>query len=189
MVHNYRALSSSKIIRLCKKILGEKKNSINLTDISIRLDPPNDRRNALDWHQDSSYFRQNKNCFDSLVLWVPLIDLDNKTGGVDILKNSFRLGALKSKRKKVSNKYFSEKRSIDGSMLREFRSIKFDNLKKGDAIIMNMNMIHKSGDNISDKFRITLIGRYHRTLTKSFNSGLNVYKYSNKILNKEVHGF
>ena len=54
---------------------------------------------------------------------------------------------------------------------------------------MNMNLVHRSGENFSDKFRITLLARYHRTLTKTFNSGLNVYRYSNKKLNKEVHGY
>lgn len=74
-------------------------------------------------------------------------------------------------------------------MLGKFRSIKFDNRKKGDAIIMNMNMIHRSGNNISYQFRITLIRRYLRTLIKSFNRQPSLYKYSNKILNRKIHGF
>ena len=42
--------------------------------------------------------------------------------------------------------------------------------------------------NNSKKFRISLIGRYHNMSTNDFNSGLNVYKYTNKQINKEVYG-
>ena len=187
-VKNYSILTDKKIIKLCKTILKEKSNSINLTDVSLRLDPPHDQKNSLGWHQDSSYFRQNDNCFDSLVLWTPLIDLNSKTSGIEFLEKSFSMGNLKVPRQKSSsNKNASKQRLIPNKKLEEFKMIKCDQLNKGDAIIMNMDMAHRSGYNCSNKFRISLIGRFHKTLVKSFNSGLNIYKYSNKSLNKEVH--
>ena len=36
---------------------------------------------------------------------------------------------------------------------------------------------------------MTSICRYHNTKSKDFNPGLNIYRYSDKLLNKEVHGF
>lgn len=187
-VQNYSILTDKKVFNLCKKILNEKSNSINLTDVSLRLDPPYDQKNSLGWHQDSSYFRQNDNCFDSLVLWTPLIDLNSKTGGLEFLEKSFLLGSLRVPRQKSnSNKSVSRQRLIPNKKLEKFKMIKCDELDKGDAIIMNMDMAHRSGFNYSNKFRISLIGRFHKTLVKTFNSGLNVYTYSNKNLNKEVH--
>jgi len=190
LIINYQILSQNKILNLCKKILGEKGSSIILTDVSLRLDPPMDRRNALEWHQDSSYFRQNDKCFDSLVLWIPLIDLNNDTGGLDVLSESYKIGQLKIKKKLNSSKlYQSNQRKIEESKIKNFEEVNCNFLKKGDGIIMNMDQIHRSGTNRSDKFRISLIGRYHKTSVNTFNSGLNVYKYSCKNLNKEVHGF
>ena len=48
-------------------------------------------------------------------------------------------------------------------------------------------MVHKL-NNLSNKFRISMIGRYHNPLSKDFNSGINLYRFTNKILQKEVHG-
>ena len=54
---------------------------------------------------------------------------------------------------------------------------------------MNMDMIHRSGENFSNNFRMSTICRYHNSNKKDFNPGLNIYRYSNKKLNKEIHGF
>ena len=60
-------------------------------------------------------------------------------------------------------------------------------MKVGDLLMINMDTIHRSGNNNSKKFRITGLCRYHKILTKDFNPGLNIYKYSNEKLNKKVH--
>ena len=59
----------------------------------------------------------------------------------------------------------------------------------GDLLLLNMDTIHRSGNNISKKFRISGLCRYHKILTKCFNPGLNVYRYSNKKLNDKVHNW
>ena len=53
-------------------------------------------------------------------------------------------------------------------------------MKVGDLLMINMDTIHRSGNNNSKKFRITGLCRYHKILTKDFNPGLNIYKYSNE---------
>ena len=54
---------------------------------------------------------------------------------------------------------------------------------------MSLDMVHRSGENLSDNFRVTLLGRYHNLKSKDFNSGVNLYKYKNRYINKKVHGF
>jgi hypothetical protein len=61
----------------------------------------------------------------------------------------------------------------------------YNELRVGDAIILNMDLVHRSGINVSNKFRISLIERYHNTIAGDFNSGLNVYKYTDPKLNKK----
>ena len=46
----------------------------------------------------------------------------------------------------------------------------------------------KEKDN-SKKFRMSAICRYHNMASKDFEPGLNIYRYSNKKINKKVHGF
>ena len=60
-----------------------------MTDIGIRLDPPNDDRNTLAWHQDSSYYRQNNSGKNGLVVWSPIIKLEKKYGNIRIYKRLF----------------------------------------------------------------------------------------------------
>jgi hypothetical protein len=46
---------------------------------------------------------------------------------------------------------------------------------------------NRSGINFSNKFRISIIGRYHNMISNDFKSGLNVYTYSDKNYNKKTY--
>lgn len=92
VITNYKILSDKKIINLCSKVLKNCRGSVSLTDVSLRLDPPNDSRNSLEWHQDSSYFMQNINPKNGLVLWAPVIDLEKNMGGLEFLEESYKIG-------------------------------------------------------------------------------------------------
>ena len=52
-----------------------------------------------------------------------------------------------------------------------------------------MDTVYRSGENFSKIFKMSSICRYNKTNSKDFNPGLNIYKYGDKTLNKEVHGF
>ena len=184
----YSILINKKILRFVSKLLNTKLNCLTFTDMSLRLDPPLDERNSLGWHQDSSYFRQNLSGKNGIVIWIPLHNLDSDLGPLELLRNSNKLGSLNIKKKNSKSKLHSSKRNIDPKYLKKFKKIISKELKKGDALLTNLDLIHRSGRNISNKFRMSLIGRYHKLLSKDFNSGLNKYMYTNKRLNKEVHG-
>ena len=107
----YSLLVKKEILNSIQKLLATSKAHITLTDVSIRLDAPNDERNKLGWHQDSSYYRQNNNGKNGIVLWTPLInEIKKEIGPLQILKNSSRLGPLNVKKKKSNNKYGSKKK-------------------------------------------------------------------------------
>ncbi len=184
---NYKILTETKVLNLTNKLLKNTKKCISITDIALRIDPPADNRNTLKWHQDSSYFRQNDNGFNGLVIWSPIFEINSMIGGIEFLEKSYQLGAQNVKRQNA-RKGFSSQRAIDEHKLIKFKKIICDKIKPGDVIIMNMDMVHRSCPNISGKNRITLIGRYHNTVSGDFNSGLNFFKYSDKKLNKDVHG-
>ena len=47
-------------------------NSIFINGFMFRLDAPHDGRNALGWHQDSSYYQMSYPKFNSGFCWIPL---------------------------------------------------------------------------------------------------------------------
>lgn len=185
---NYEILSDTKILKKVATLLNVDVSSITLTDVALRLDPPKDDRNSLGWHQDSSYFRQNDNGSNGVVLWTPIVLISPNMGKLEFLKDSHNLGPLNTRKKTQRIKNISSKRDIDLNKLKKFTKILKYDLNVGDSLLMNMDMVHRSGANLSKKFRISLIGRYHNMISRDFNSGLNIYRYSNKKLQKEVHG-
>ena len=121
----YSLYVRKEILNLMQKLLGVSKAYITLTDVSIRLDAPNDERNKLGWHQDSSYYRQNTSGKNGIVLWTPLINqIKKEIGPLQFLKNSFHLGPLNIKKKKLN---LIKKRNISKIYL--INTHRFSNLK------------------------------------------------------------
>ena len=148
-----------------------------------------DNRNKLEWHQDSSYYRQNSNGKNGVVLWTPLVNKVTKNlGPLQILYKSHELGPLNTPREKSGKKFSSKKRTIDNKLLKKFNKIIEFKMNLGDVVLINHDMVHRSGNNLSKKFRFSLIGRYHNSLSLDFNPGLNVYKYSDQKIQRDVHG-
>ena len=185
---SYSLLTDSKIISLISKLLGTKSSSLTFTDISLRLDGPNDKRNSLKWHQDSSYFRQSSDGKNGVVLWIPLESVNYEKGPIELLKNSDKIGSLFVKKQKSKNKFYSAQREISQNKLKKFKKIIKKKVFVGDAVLTNLDLVHRSGKNTSKFFRISLIGRFHNMLKKGFNSGLNKYIYTDKKINQSVHG-
>lgn len=153
----------------------------------LRINSPVDDRNKLDWHQDSSYFKQNNHGHNGLNCWAPLTKLKLEMGPLEFLENSHKLGCLKVKKIR-KGKFGSLQRKISQKITKKFK-IKQYEMNLGDILFMNMDTLHRSGANVSNFFRMTSICRYHNIKSKDFNPGLNIYRYSDKLLNKEVHGF
>ncbi len=179
--------TNKKIIPIIEKIMQCEQEYISATDMLLRIDSPIDDRNKLDWHQDSSYFKQNNSGYNGLNCWAPLTNLKFEMGPLEFLENSHKLGSIKVKKLRKS-KFSSLQRKISEKITKKFK-IKQYEMKLGDILFMNMDTLHRSGVNSSNLFRMTSICRYHNTKSKDFNPGLNIYRYSDKIINKEIHGF
>ena len=182
-------LINEKLIFTVSKLLKQKKQNLTMTDIGIRLDPPNDDRNTLAWHQDSSYYRQNNSGKNGLVVWSPVIKLEKNMGTLEFIKDSYKIGTLNVKKKKSKKRFGSSKREIKPEILKKFKKIVTSNVNVGDALIINLDMVHRSGINSSQNVRVTFLSRFHNMMASDFNPGLNIYKYSDKKLNFEIHGF
>ena len=186
----YLAISNEKIINIVSKLLGINNHALTLTDVGIRLDAPHVTRNSLGWHQDSSYYRQNNNGKNGIVLWIPIFEIEKNMGNLQYLRYSHKLGPLNTPKKKQSGKFASKKRNINSQSLKNFKEVLKSKANVGDALLMNHDMVHRSGRNLNkNKVRVTMLARFHNMLSNDFNPGFNVYKYSDKKLNFSLHGF
>ncbi len=179
--------TKNEILNIIEILLNSNKNELSATDLLLRIDSPVDQRNKLDWHQDSAYFKQNKYGFNGLNCWAPLSDIFFNMGPLEILSKSHKIGCFKVKKKR-EGKFGSLQRKLPNKITNKFILKKFE-MKLGDILFMNMDTMHRSGLNFSKIFRFSAICRYHKTTSDDFNPGLNIYRYSDKKLNKEIHGF
>ena len=176
---NIFAISSDKKIKnFVKGILQIKKDHLNCSDFLLRADAPLDTRNSLDWHQDSSYFKRTKDLADCCVIWIPLQKIDNKIGPLNLISSSHLLGGLPFKRVQ-KNLYSSPQNKINNKFFKNKKITKF-NMSMGDILLMDSRIIHRSGKNLSNKFRFTILTRMVSSFNKTFIPGRLIYQYNDE---------
>ena len=142
-------------------------NEKNLTmRVQLRIDPPVDTRNLYNWHQDSSYDNFNFNPKNGVVLWMPLIDAMINEGAPEIKPKSHSektVFILHSKWKKFQTPQLTvPKKYLDKYVT------KIVPMKRNSCLCMFANLFHKSGKNISNKVRFTVIARFNKINSKDF---------------------
>ena len=148
-----RIIIDNNLDTLASKFLNVPTNKICSINHALRMDPPFDKKNTLNWHQDGSFNRLSSN--DSCVVWCPLVDVNNNNGAIKVL--------LKSYKNNIPAKPKFSKRKINEY---KEKSIEMDSR---DILIMNNLFIHKSGFNKSNKIRFTLRCRFNKLpLSNSF---------------------
>lgn len=164
---------TKKFLKIFSSALDTKIENIYLNGFMLRLDPPNDSRNSLNWHQDSPYYLMNYPTLNSGVCWMALTKNSRKNGTLIFVPNSHSK-VVKSKINK-GKKFSSTTHRIKISK-HEKENCKNLNQKFGDISLLHINLKHKSGINTSKKFRLTLACRFH-DMSSTFNSGNEIYKY------------
>lgn len=166
---------SKKFLKIFSKILNTRSESIFLNGFMLRLDAPNDKRNSLDWHQDTPYYKMTYPKMNAGVCWLSITKNSKKNGTLKFIPNSHKKfnENIKSYKK---NKFSSENYKIKISK-KELLKVKNLNQSFGDASFLHMNLKHRSGNNISKLFRITLACRFH-AIDNHFNTGQEIYKYN-----------
>jgi len=161
-----------KFMKLFAEILGIDNSNLFINGFMLRLDPPNDKRNSLEWHQDSPYYEMGYPKYNSGVCWIALTNNTKKNGTLIYIPKSHQDRKNASLVKKSAN-YSGQYRLKVNKKENTSHLIS----KSGDANFIHMNIIHKSGKNKSKKFRITLGCRFHE-INKDFNTGKEIYIYN-----------
>lgn len=171
----WRLGSDQKICTIAAELMGDDPNHLSVTDMLLRMDAPHDTRNKLDWHQDSSYFRQNDLGINGCVCSISMRDVPLENGPLEILPGSHKLGRIEVSSTGKENAITSEQYRVPSDIIKQFTHQQVV-LNSGDAIFFNFDLIHRSGFNASEFFRFTAIARYHRMLAPDFKAGRLVYR-------------
>ena len=169
------------ILKIVSKILECDVEGIAVSGVMMRMDAPNDNRNRLKWHQENSYYPQNLKGENGVTLWSPLHNFKKEYGSIELCIKSHKTGKFEIKKIPNQKQLFnSEQYEINSQQLKQFEKIKIL-IPSGDALFFNMDLIHRSGYNSSNKFRFSIGARFHKMLTNDFMPGRNYYEPNMKI--------
>ncbi len=161
-----------KFINIFAKLLNAKPDNIFINGYMFRFDAPYDKRNSLDWHQDSPYYQMTHPKYNSGVCWVSITKNSLKNGSLNFIPGSHKKGFIKTSSKK-GQKLASEQFTLKVDR-KSKKKIKVMNTNFGDAAFFDMNLKHKSGLNNSSKIRMTIGCRFHN-MNEEFNYGKEKY--------------
>tara|TARA_B110000046_G_scaffold185692_1_gene228628 strand:- start:9694 stop:10530 length:837 start_codon:yes stop_codon:yes gene_type:complete len=108
-------------------------------------------------HQD---WRSMQGSLNSIVVWIPLIDINTNLGAVEFIKGSHLKGLYPTQQ----DDWFRHINVSDASNLK-FSPVEVD---RGDVVLFSAFTIHKSGNNITNKIRWSMHFRYNDVMESTF---------------------
>ena len=160
-------VTDNKVVDFVAKFLKIKPSDLSISEPMCRLDVPNDKRNTLDWHQERSFFPQNRNGLNGLVCWIPLTDITEEMGPMHISPRSHAEGQLKLSNKTKKNTSYTTQIPVPEEFVSKYEDLAV-RANAGDAVFFNMLIFHRSGQNISNKIRLATQGRFHTSTADDF---------------------
>ena len=128
-------------------------------DFWVRPKLPNEKLTTLPWHQDSAYMPETEND-THLTVWLPLVDVKLENGPLQFLPGSHKLGLQTYHR--VPGEAFAIPVLSPTSSDTDIDTLK---MKKGDLLVFNNLVFHRSLVNHSDSIRWSTDFRFSRTGT------------------------
>ena len=160
-------ITDNKVADFVAKFLKIKPSDLSISEPMCRLDVPNDERNTLDWHQERSFFPQNRNGLNGLVCWIPLTDITEEMGPMHISPRSHAEGQLKLSNRTKKNTSYTTQIPVPEEFVSKYEDLAV-RANAGDAVFFNMLLFHRSGQNISNKIRLATQGRFHTSTADDF---------------------
>ncbi len=158
------------LTRAAATLLGEDPSGLSTTGYMLRMDAPGDNRNRLEWHQESSYYRQNACSDHAIVAWMPMQNLSIDHGPIEVCPGSHRAGRIEVASSGKKDYRTSQQYEVPDDLVARHDVVPVL-AQAGDAVLFHMDLFHRSGRNTSGEFRFTAATRYHRMLTEDFVPG------------------
>jgi len=107
-------------------------------------------------HQD---WRSMQGSLDSVIVWIPLIDIDRPLGALEVIPGSHCWGLLPAD---IVDGYGNLREPVDMSQARAVE------IKKGDALFFSSFLVHQSGINVTNSIRWSCHFRYNNLREETF---------------------
>ena len=159
----YQLITHSAILDIVASLLGPEITANG--DYWLRFKMPTGDDSVFPWHQDSIYYNGNANPDQSVVLsegsqiltaWIPMVDVDEKNGCLQIIPGSHKRGLRPAQRDENG-------RQVPIEDVETWADIKNIKMKVGDVCIFGNLTFHRSLANISDEIRWSIDLRYSPT--------------------------
>ena len=160
-------VSDDKVVDRVASLLKIKSSDLSISEPMCRLDVPEDKRNALNWHQERSFFPQNRDGMNGLVCWIPLTDVTTEMGAIHISPKSHLEGQLKLSSNQKENSSYTTQIPVPEEFIKKYDDVIVP-INAGDAVFFNMLLFHRSGENVSNKIRFAVQGRFHTATSEDF---------------------
>ncbi len=111
--------------------------------LPIRIDIRGEEKYLFDWHQDYPYIQGSP---DAVIMWMPLMDLQDGYGGIKLIPESHKEGIQKVKLIDTHNKNANGAHTIkiaDAERFEDLNAYQFD-VEMGDIVVFNTLLLHKS---------------------------------------------
>lgn len=151
-----RVISSRRICETVNVLLGQKHEKVLFPrPHSVRIDMPHDEAFVLKWHQEVHYAPKDANLVQ---LWAPAVnDITLENGALRVLPGSHNGGIAKT------IDFVPEFGHAQYTVVPEHIA-KYDEkiveMKRGDVLLFDKRLIHRSGLNSSTTPRLTVISFY-----------------------------
>lgn len=153
----FNLITNRKVLDIIETLIG---NNIQFNgDFWVRPKLPNEKLTTLPWHQDSAYMPNTETDLH-LTVWLPLVDVNTENGTLQFLPRSHREGLRTYHR--VEGEAFAVPEISPTSSYNDIHTL---DMKKGDLLIFNNLVFHRSLLNRSDTIRWSVDFRYSRTGT------------------------
>ena len=157
MISLHRLSLNEKIIQVLKE-LGISHPVINIRPV-IFFNSPYLGKKEVDHtkpaHQD---FRTTQGSVDSVVVWIPLVDIPKELGALEIIPGSHLNGLMEYEN-------IGGYHTLTNTKDEDFISVE---VKKGDALFFSTLLVHQSGNNITENIRWSCHFRYNNIDDPSF---------------------
>ena len=160
-------VSDDVIVNNVAKFLNVDPSDVSISEPMCRLDVPNDKRNTLEWHQERSFFPQNRDGLHSLVCWIPLTSVTEEMGAIHISPESHTGGLITSAQNEKKSELSTRQISVPEEHVKKYEDLVVP-VDVGDVVFFNMLLYHRSGINISDKVRFAVQSRFHTATADDF---------------------
>ncbi|NMP03416.1 phytanoyl-CoA dioxygenase family protein [Pseudoalteromonas arctica] len=152
---------SESVIRVIEQLLATQ--NIQSADDSnvLRIDRPQNDLTNLPWHQDYPYNMLSSN---AVTIWAPLLPVHENMGRMKVISPKKEIMAIEYSNKIKSefhNSRYIKLRNLD-TFKNEFekKSIEVQEVLPGDIVLFDALLLHRSGENTSNKSRWVATARY-----------------------------